>query len=128
MFSGMSSSAAKKKERDTDTMGWGEFVYKHAIRCYREENPGTSVEDWDILPNDAKQLYYKRPVKIPGEGTPGKFYFRITNPKYQLVEITKANALHHYSLCFESIPALMELDEVVPANRKHNKVVPVNYE
>lgn len=45
----------------------------------------------------------KRPRKIKGEGTPGKFYFRITSPKYQLVEINKKNAYHHYLLCFESI-------------------------
>lgn len=45
----------------------------------------------------------KRPRRIKGEGTPGKFYFRITNPKYQLVEITKINANHHWQLCFESV-------------------------
>ena len=31
----------------------------------------------------------KRPQKIKGDGTPGKIYFRITYPKYQLVEINK---------------------------------------
>ena len=45
----------------------------------------------------------KRPQRIKGEGTPGKFYFRNTSPKYQLVEIKKENAYHHYLLCFESV-------------------------
>ena len=53
--------------------------------------------------SDMTWLKEKRPKQIKGEGTPGKFYFRITNPKYQLVEITKKNAYHHYLLCFESI-------------------------
>lgn len=53
--------------------------------------------------DDTTWQQQKRPRKIKGEGTPGKFYFRITNPKYQLVEITKKNAYHHYLLCFESV-------------------------
>jgi hypothetical protein len=55
------------------------------------------------LQNDTNWREQKRPIKIKGEGTPGKFYFRISNPNYQLVEITRENAYHHYLLCFESI-------------------------
>ena len=59
--------------------------------------------DFEASQNDMNWREQKRPRKIKGEGTPGKFYFRITNPKYQLVEITKKNAHHHYLLCFESV-------------------------
>jgi len=53
--------------------------------------------------NDMNWREQKRPKQIKGEGMPGKFYFRINSPKYQLVEITKENAYHHYLLCFESV-------------------------
>ena len=85
-----------------------QFMFKfqmvnHDTWCYLMENPGKSISDWNELGVDEKMQYNKRPVRIKGEGIPGKFYFRITSPKYQLVEITPSNASHHYTLCFESV-------------------------
>lgn len=66
------------------------------LKTKNENNQQQMIEDVDWREQ-------KRPRKIKGEGTPGKFYFRITNPTYQLVEITRKNAHHHYTLCFESV-------------------------
>jgi len=82
----------------------GSWYYKAAMRCYLTENPDKSETDWSELSLDTK-FEYKRPIRVKGEGTPGKFYTRIHNPKYQLVEITRANAHHHFALCFESVEA-----------------------
>jgi hypothetical protein len=88
-------------DNTVDIMG-GSWYYNAAMKCYLTENPGKSETDWSELSLDTK-FEYKRPIRVKGEGTPGKFYFRITNPKYQLVEITRENALHHFTMCFESI-------------------------
>ena len=87
---------------DTIAIMGGSWYYNIAMRCYLTENPDKSETDWSELSLDTK-FEYKRPVRIKGEGTPGKFYFRIANPKYQLVEITRENAHHHFALCFESV-------------------------
>ncbi len=69
----------------------------------RNNNTKYTQLDFAASQNDTTWREQRRPQKIRGEGTPGKFYFRITNPKYQLVEITRENAYHHYLLCFESM-------------------------
>ena len=61
------------------------------------------IADDAQIDEDMNWREQKRPRQIKGEGTPGKFYFRITNPEYQLVEISRENAHHHYQLCFESV-------------------------
>ena len=76
---------------------------QHDKWCYLMENPDKIDSDWYNMSIDERKEYHKRPVRIEGEGTPGKFYFCITNPTYQLVEITPSNAKHHYLMCFESI-------------------------
>ena len=54
----------------------------------RNNNTKYTQLDFAASQNDTTCREQRRPQKIRGEGTPGKFYFRITNPKYQLVEIT----------------------------------------
>ena len=75
----------------------------HDMWCYLMENEDKTPSDWTDLNVEEKKKYDKRPVKLKSEGTPGKFYFRLNNSKYKLVEMAPKDAKHHYLMCFESM-------------------------